>query len=198
MICRVYREYNKRLRAANSLDFDDLLLKPIDLFEQFPDRLEFYQDRFLRILIDEYQDTNKAQFKVTGMLGAKHGNVCVVGDDDQSIYGWRGADISNILDFERHWPQARVFKLEQNYRSTETILEAAHAVVSQNDGRTHKKLWTENGRGEPVVLLQGEDEAMEAALVCDRIRRATWRAAAWATSPCSTAPTPSPAPWRRA
>ena len=171
MISKIYREYTRRLRAANSLDFDDLLLKPIELFETHPERLAVYQDRFRRILIDEYQDTNKAQFKVTGMLGAQHGNVCVVGDDDQSIYGWRGADISNILDFEDHWKNARVFKLEQNYRSTETILEAAHAVVSQNGGRKDKKLWTENGRGEPVTLLSGEDDAMEAALVCDRIRR---------------------------
>jgi DNA helicase-2/ATP-dependent DNA helicase PcrA len=137
MIVRIFREYTKRLRAANSLDFDDLLLKPIELFEKHPDRLEFYQDRFRRILIDEYQDTNKAQFKVTGMLGAKHGNVCVVGDDDQSIYGWRGADISNILDFERHWKDAKVFKLEQNYRSTEIILDAAHHVCREPERRPH-------------------------------------------------------------
>ena len=167
----VYREYNRRLKQANAMDFDDLLLRPIDLFRQHPDRLSFYQNRFRYILIDEYQDTNAAQFEVTRLLASDHGNLCVVGDDDQSIYGWRGADIGNILGFEEHWPAARVFKLEQNYRSTETILNAAHAVVSQNEGRKDKKLWTDNGKGDPITLLAGDDEKGEAALVLQEVRK---------------------------
>ena len=167
----VYREYVRRLKQANAMDFDDLLLRPIDLFRQFPDRLKFYQERFRYILIDEYQDTNAAQFEATRLLASAHNNLCVVGDDDQSIYGWRGADIGNILGFEEHWPSARVFKLEQNYRSTETILNAAHAVVSQNEGRKDKKLWTENGKGAPIVLLAGDDEKGEAALVLQEVRK---------------------------
>ncbi len=168
-ISEVYRDYAGRLFEANAMDFDDLLLKPIELFESRPDRLEVYRRRFSHVLIDEYQDTNPAQFDVTRRLCLKQGNICVVGDDDQSIYGWRGADLRNILDFEEHWPEARVFKLEQNYRSGERILDAAHAVVSLNEGRKPKKLWTEAGPGEPVTLLAGEDEQMEAAQVCQRI-----------------------------
>ena len=168
-ISEIYREYSLQLRQANAMDFDDLLLKPIDLFRQHPDRLELYQDRFVYVLIDEYQDTNKAQFEVTRLLTGKRRNICVVGDDDQSIYGWRGADLGNILDFEKTWPHTQIFKLEQNYRSTETILEAAHAVVSRNASRHAKKLWTDKGRGDPIPVLVGEDETMEAALVCRRI-----------------------------
>jgi DNA helicase-2/ATP-dependent DNA helicase PcrA len=165
----IYRDYAIQLRQANAMDFDDLLLKPIDLFRAHPDRLAVYQERFRYVLIDEYQDTNQAQFEVARLLAQAHNNICVVGDDDQSIYGWRGADLRNILDFETTWPGAQVFKLEQNYRSTETILEAAHAVVSRNQGRHPKKLWTQNGRGEPIPMLVGEDESLEAALVCRRI-----------------------------
>ena len=168
-LAEIYREYARRLREANSMDFDDLLLKPIELFERFPDRLEVYRNRFRHVLIDEYQDTNRAQFEASRLLASGHGNLCVVGDDDQSIYGWRGADISNILDFEQAWPGATVFKLEQNYRSTETILDAAHAVVSLNGSRKPKKLWTDNGKGEPVRVLAAEDDGMEAAMVCQRI-----------------------------
>jgi DNA helicase II / ATP-dependent DNA helicase PcrA len=168
-LTEIYREYARRLREADSMDFDDLLVKPIELFERHPQRLAVYQQRFRYILIDEYQDTNRAQFEATRLLAGGHGNLCVVGDDDQSIYGWRGADIGNILDFEQAWPGARTFKLEQNYRSTETILDAAHAVVSHNAGRKPKKLWTRNGKGDPVALLAAEDDTMEAALVCQRI-----------------------------
>jgi len=165
-LVEIYREYARRLREANAMDFDDLLVKPIELFERHPERLEVYRQRFRYVLIDEYQDTNRAQFEATRQLAGGHGNLCVVGDDDQSIYGWRGADISNILDFEQAWPGARIFKLEQNYRSTETILDAAHAVVSRNESRKPKKLWTDNGKGDPVRLLAAEDDAMEAAQVC--------------------------------
>jgi DNA helicase-2/ATP-dependent DNA helicase PcrA len=168
-LSEIYREYALQLRKANAMDFDDLLLKPIDLFRDHPERLDLYQQRFRFLLIDEYQDTNQAQFEVSRLIAQHSRNICVVGDDDQSIYGWRGADLHNILDFERTWPETRVFKLEQNYRSTETILEAAHAVVSRNASRHPKKLWTQNGRGEPIALLLGEDETMEAALVCRRI-----------------------------
>jgi DNA helicase II / ATP-dependent DNA helicase PcrA len=165
----LYREYQKRLKMANAMDFDDLLLKPIELFQTSPDRLAYWQGRFTHVMIDEYQDTNRAQFEVAGSLAKEHGNICVVGDDDQSIYGWRGADISNILDFESHWQGAKVFKLEQNYRSTETILEAAHSVVSLNGSRKEKKLWTRKGAGSKITLLVGEDDGMESAQVCQRI-----------------------------
>jgi DNA helicase II / ATP-dependent DNA helicase PcrA len=168
-IAEVYREYERRLREANSMDFDDLLLKPIELFKNHPERLAAYQHRFSHILIDEYQDTNKAQYEVSRMLAQTHGNLCVVGDDDQSIYGWRGADISNILDFEEHWSKAKVFKLEQNYRSTQIILEAAHSIVSHNESRKEKKLWTDNGRGDKISLLVGEDDKMEAAQISQNI-----------------------------
>ncbi len=168
----IFRDYSAGLKKANAMDFDDLLLLPIELFRKFPERLHYWRDRFRHVMIDEYQDTNRAQFTVTQMLAEEHNNICVVGDDDQSIYGWRGADISNILDFEDHWPQTAVFKLEQNYRSSETILETAHSIVSHNAGRKPKKLWTDKGKGELVTLLAGEDEAMEAALICDRIQQA--------------------------
>lgn len=168
-ISEIYRDYAIHLRSSNAMDFDDLLLRPIELFRGHPERLEQYQNRFHYMLIDEYQDTNQAQFEVSRLLAQGHRNICVVGDDDQSIYGWRGADLRNILDFERTWPDTRTFKLEQNYRSTETILEAAHAVVSRNASRHEKRLWTQNGRGEPIPLLTGEDENVEAALVCRRI-----------------------------
>jgi len=168
-LSEIYRDYAIHLRSSNAMDFDDLLLRPIDLFRQHPERLAVYQDRFRYLLIDEYQDTNQAQFEVSRLIAAGHRNICVVGDDDQSIYGWRGADLRNILDFERTWPDTRTFKLEQNYRSTEIILEAAHAVVSRNAARHAKQLWTQNGRGEPIPLLVGDDENMEAALVCRRI-----------------------------
>ncbi|MFA7330296.1 MAG: UvrD-helicase domain-containing protein [Candidatus Delongbacteria bacterium] len=165
----IYRDYAIQLKQSNAMDFDDLLLKPIDLFRAHPERLKVYQERFRFLLIDEYQDTNQAQFEVARLLAQEHANICVVGDDDQSIYGWRGADLRNILDFERTWPGTRIFKLEQNYRSTEVILEAAHAVVSRNQSRHPKQLWTQNGRGELIPLLVGEDESLEAALICRRI-----------------------------
>ena len=144
-IAQCYREYQKRLKANNALDFDDLIFKTIQLFERHPDVLEMYQERFRYIMVDEYQDTNHTQFILVKQLSAKYRNLCVVGDDDQSIYKFRGADISNILDFESVFPDAKVVRLEQNYRSTSNILNAANAVIANNRGRKKKTLWTDKG-----------------------------------------------------
>ncbi|HCM91965.1 MAG TPA: ATP-dependent DNA helicase PcrA, partial [Lachnospiraceae bacterium] len=141
-VARVYAEYEKELKKSNALDFDDLLLKTVELFKAWPDILESYQDRFKYIMVDEYQDTNTVQFELIKLLADKYRNICVVGDDDQSIYKFRGANIRNILDFEKVYPDAAVVKLEQNYRSTQTILDAANAVISNNMGRKDKSLWT--------------------------------------------------------
>lgn len=161
-IARAYKEYEKQLRANNALDFDDLLVKTVELFQTQPDILESYQERFRYIMIDEYQDTNTVQFKFVSLLGEKYKNLCVVGDDDQSIYKFRGANIKNILNFESVFEGARVIKLEQNYRSTGNILNAANAVISHNTGRKEKSLWTENDQGKKIQLRQfdtGYDEA---------------------------------------
>jgi len=141
---QVYQLYEQRLRQNNAMDFDDLLLNMIHLLEQFPDVLQHYQQQFRYILVDEYQDTNAAQFRVLSLLAQSHRNLCVVGDDAQSIYGWRGADITNILEFQKHFPDATVIRLEQNYRSTQTILDAANAVIQHNRQQLKKKLWTEH------------------------------------------------------
>ncbi len=166
---RLYAEYEKALQAANALDFDDLLLRTVELFADFPQVLESYQDRFHYILVDEYQDTNAVQFALIGQLAAKRGNICVVGDDDQSIYRFRGADIRNILDFEQQFPQAKVVKLEQNYRSTQTILDAANGVISHNRRRKEKRLWSSNKRGEKIAFRQWESGQEEAAFVAQTI-----------------------------
>ena len=161
-IASVYEEYEKQMKANNALDFDDLLVKTVQLFLTQPDVLEYYQERFRYIMVDEYQDTNTVQFRFVSLLAAKYRNLCVVGDDDQSIYKFRGANIKNILDFEHVFQDAKVIKLEQNYRSTETILNAANAVIRNNVGRKSKTLWTENGEGEKIRLRQfdtGYDEA---------------------------------------
>ncbi len=165
----VYRLYQQRLLEASAMDFDDLLMVTVELFAAFPDALEEYQDRFRYILVDEYQDTNRAQYELVNQLAGKHRNVCVVGDSDQSIYAFRGADIRNILEFERDYPEARVVLLEQNYRSTETILEAANAVIANNSARKPKNLWTDLGRGDRIVHYRGEDEHDEAAFVAEEI-----------------------------
>ena len=141
-------EHQKRLKESNALDFDDIIMKTVKLFREFPEVLSYYQNRFLHILVDEYQDTNLAQYELVRMMAAKHRNLCVVGDDDQSIYSFRGADIRNILEFEQDFPDATVIRLEQNYRSTQTILNAANDVISNNYGRKKKTLWTNNGEGE--------------------------------------------------
>lgn len=169
LIQKVYEGYENQLRRNNALDFDDLLVKPIELFDRFPERLEFYQERFRYILIDEYQDTNRVQYLMIKQLAARYRNICVVGDDDQSIYGWRGADIRNILDFQKDYPEGVTFKLEQNYRSTANILAVAQAVVENNRRRHPKQLWTENDSGSSVQLNQAFDEADEARQVAGEL-----------------------------
>jgi DNA helicase-2/ATP-dependent DNA helicase PcrA len=166
---QVYRRYQARLLEANALDFDDLLMRMVDVLRLFPERLDYYRDLFRHILVDEYQDTNRAQYVLVKLLAEEHRQVTVVGDDDQSVYSWRGADIRNILRFEEDFPDAKVVKLEQNYRSSTTILDVANALVSHNRGRKPKSLWSERGPGEPVVVLECRDEHEEARLVCEEI-----------------------------
>ncbi len=170
-IATVYWEYEKQMRANNALDFDDLLVKTVQLLETQPDVLSYYQERFRYIMVDEYQDTNTVQFKLISTLARKYRNLCVVGDDDQSIYKFRGANIRNILDFEKVFEDAYVIKLEQNYRSTETILNAANAVIANNMGRKQKRLWTENGEGDRIAFRQFEDAYEEAEFVAGDIQR---------------------------
>ncbi len=172
-IARLYRRYQTRLRSAAALDFDDLLLEAVRLFHESPAVLERYQGRWRYLHIDEYQDTNRPQYLWVKALAAAHKNVCVVGDDDQSIYSWRGADIRNILDFERDYPNATVVKLEQNYRSTQLILDAAHAVVTNNASRTDKKLWTENAGGRPIQRFEAYNEEEEAEWIARQIEELT-------------------------
>ncbi|HHY38573.1 MAG TPA: UvrD-helicase domain-containing protein [Clostridia bacterium] len=168
-VSRVYALYQKRLEEDDALDFDDLLMLTVKLFEKAPGILAKYQERFLHVLIDEYQDTNHCQYVLSRMLAEKHRNISVVGDDDQSIYGWRGADIRNILEFERDYPDARVVRLEQNYRSTKTILSAANEVIKNNGGRKGKTLWTTNEKGSPIKVSVFEDDMSEAAWVADEV-----------------------------
>lgn len=159
---RVYREYQETMKKNNALDFDDIIVKTVELFRNCPEILDSYQERFQYIMVDEYQDTNTAQFELVRLLAQKYRNLCVVGDDDQSIYRFRGANIRNILDFEKYFPEAAVIKLEQNYRSTQNILDAANGVISNNVGRKEKRLWTANDAGEKIVFRQfetGYDEA---------------------------------------
>jgi DNA helicase-2/ATP-dependent DNA helicase PcrA len=167
----VYRRYQEKLKRANALDFGDLLLLTVQLFDQHPAVLDRYRERFRYVLVDEYQDTNHVQYRLTNLLASHHRNICVVGDDDQSIYRWRGADISNILDFERDYPDAQVIRLEQNYRSTGNILDAAGAVVACNQQRRGKKLWTENPRGAKVGIAVLNDDLEEARFVASDITR---------------------------
>lgn len=167
----VFVAYEERLKVANALDFDDLLVKTLELLAEHPPVLESYRDRFRYVMVDEYQDTNYAQYMLVKLLTDRSRNLCVVGDDDQSIYGWRGADIRNILDFEKDYPDATVIKLEQNYRSTANILDAANQVIAHNTGRKEKALWTEQGEGETIKLFCAGDEREEAAWVADRIKK---------------------------
>ncbi len=167
----VYELYEKRIHEMNAMDFDDLLFRTVNLLELFSDVADRYRATFRWILVDEYQDTNHAQYRLLQLLAGEQRNVCVVGDDDQSIYGFRGADINNILDFERDFPGAKVVKLEQNYRSTQTILSTANAVVSHNAGRKPKELWTDRGAGEPVRVTELEDEHAEARYIASEIER---------------------------
>ncbi len=170
-IADLYRLYQERLRAMNALDFDDLLLLTYRLFEREPDALARWQARAAHLLVDEYQDTNRVQYLIVRALSSRTGNLCVVGDEDQSIYRWRGADIRNILDFERDFPNATVFKLEQNYRSTRTILAAACGVIRNNRERKPKELWTENADGELVTWYTGLTERDEAEYIAREIAR---------------------------
>lgn len=166
---RIYAEYQKRLKKNNALDFDDLLIKPIELFQHHKTILHKYQDRFRFILIDEYQDTNHAQYVLIKLLADKSRNICVVGDDAQSIYAFRGADIRNILDFQRDYPDAKIIRLEQNYRSTKTILAAADQVIKHNVDQLSKNLWTENDEGDKITLLTCQDDRDEGATIVSRI-----------------------------
>ena len=168
---KAYREYQETLEANNALDFDDIIVKTVELFKCCPEVLESYQDRFQYIMVDEYQDTNTAQFELVGALAKKYRNLCVVGDDDQSIYKFRGANIRNILDFEEHFPEAVTIKLEQNYRSTQPILDAANAVISNNAGRKAKTLWTGRGDGEKVRLRQFDTAYEEAEFIAGDVAR---------------------------
>jgi DNA helicase-2/ATP-dependent DNA helicase PcrA len=168
---KVYETYQRDLAESDAVDFDDLLLRVVFLFEQHPDVLARYQRRWQYVLVDEYQDTNRAQYRLCALLAAVHRNLAVVGDDDQSIYSWRGADLRNILDFERDWPDAKVVKLEQNYRSTQTILDAAHAVVSRVEGRREKRLWTDRGSGAAVQVFDAYNEYEEAEFVARQVER---------------------------
>jgi len=168
---RVYERYEERLRQSKALDFDDLLMKTVQLFQEREKVLSKYQERYLHILIDEFQDTNVAQYMLAKQLAAKHHNICVVGDPDQSIYSWRAADLRNILNFEKDYPDAKVVFLEQNYRSTQTILEIASGIISANRQRKHKRLWTENEAGEKVIVVEAYNEQEEALFVVSEMER---------------------------
>ncbi|PYS00961.1 MAG: ATP-dependent DNA helicase Rep [Acidobacteria bacterium] len=165
----VFNEYEKRLRKSNALDFDDLLIKTVELFDKFPAAAEKYGTRFEYTMVDEYQDTNRMQYRLVRHLTRVHDNICVVGDEDQSIYSWRGADIQNILSFEKDYPRVRVIKLEQNYRSTKNILAAASAVVAHNEMRKGKTLWTQKASGERITSMEAADAEAEAMYVAERI-----------------------------
>jgi DNA helicase-2/ATP-dependent DNA helicase PcrA len=167
----IFRLYQQRLVEASAVDFDDILTLTVEILQAFPEVLERWQNRFQYILVDEYQDTNQAQYMLVKMLAAKHRNVCVVGDSDQSIYAFRGADMRNIMGFEKDYPDTRVILLEQNYRSTQTILDAANAVIANNASRQPKRLWTDEGAGEHIVVFEAEDEHEEAAYIAEEIAR---------------------------
>ena len=168
-IAQLYAEYEKRLHEANALDFDDIILKTVELLEQFEDVRTYYQRKFHYVMIDEYQDTNQLQYQLTALLAGGYENICVVGDDDQSIYKFRGATIENILSFEKQFKGARVIRLEQNYRSTQAILNAANAVISHNRGRKGKKLWTQNAAGDRITVYEASSESDEANYIASRI-----------------------------
>ena len=178
-VAEVYKEYQRQLFDNNALDFDDLICRTVELFQSCPEVLEQYQERFRFIMVDEYQDTNTAQFKLVSLLAAKYRNLCVVGDDDQSIYRFRGANIGNILNFEQFFPNAEVIRLEQNYRSTQNILNAANAVISHNKGRKEKTLWTDNGEGEKIRFRQFmnsfEEAEYVAGIISQKVGAGKWK-----------------------
>jgi DNA helicase II / ATP-dependent DNA helicase PcrA len=167
----VFHRYQEDLKAANAVDFDDLLILTVGLFEQHPDVAQKWQDRYRYIMVDEFQDTNRLQLELILYLGKNHQNVCVVGDDDQSIYGWRGAEVANILEFEHHFPNPEIVKLEQNYRSTSSILGTANGIIRHNPRRRPKSLWSENGEGEKVTVLEVPDDHEEASYVISEIQK---------------------------
>ena len=169
MVGDIYPLYNKLLSKANALDFDDIIYYAVRLLEQREDVLEKYQDRFLHVLVDEYQDVNTSQYWLIQLLSGKHKNITIVGDDDQSIYAWRGADVSLMLRFGSDYPDAKVITLSQNYRSTKKILDAAHSVIRHNRTRAEKQLWTENDAGVPVTITETGTELDEAMMVADAI-----------------------------
>ncbi|KEQ25339.1 DNA helicase PcrA [Paenibacillus tyrfis] len=171
IVAKVYSSYQRKLKANNSLDFDDLIMTTIELFQQVPEVLDFYQNKFQYLHVDEYQDTNRAQYMLCRMLADKYKRICVVGDSDQSIYRWRGADISNILDFEKDYPNATTILLEQNYRSTSNILNAANKVIGNNTGRKPKNLWTDKGDGQRIRLYQADSEHEEGYFITGEIRK---------------------------
>lgn len=170
MVKDLYPRYQRQLRAFNAVDFDDIIMLTVELLEEHPESRHYWQQKFRYLMVDEYQDTNSPQYRLINILAKGHGNLCVVGDDDQSIYGWRGADVGNILDFEKDFPGCRVVKLEQNYRSTGTILDAANHVIKNNPKRKEKKLWTSAGTGSLIDLLVAQDEEEEATTVVERIQ----------------------------
>lgn len=169
IVAKCYKAYQAELRQSESMDFDDLIMLTLRLFDQNPDVLAYYQQRYQYIHVDEYQDTNHAQYQLVKLLASRFKNICVVGDADQSIYGWRGADMQNILDFEKDYPEAKVVMLEENYRSTKKILQAANAVINNNRNRRPKKLWTQNSDGEQIVYYRARDEREEAVFVASTI-----------------------------
>ena len=168
-ISQIYRRYQERLKRMNMVDFDDLLTLTVRLWEEHPDVLRGYQERYRYVMIDEYQDTNRAQFRLIQLLVGDNGNICAVGDDDQSIYGWRGANQENILDFEKHFPGAKVIRLEQNYRSTNTILKTANALIAKNRNRRPKNLWSAKGEGDKIQCVTLDDAQAEADFIADTI-----------------------------
>jgi len=168
---RIYEIYEEKIRRCNAMDFDDLISRPVELFVKKPEILALYRDKFRYILIDEYQDINNSQYVLITMLAEKYKNICVVGDDDQSIYRFRGADITNILGFEQDYPEAKVIRLEQNYRSTKNILSAAHSVIKNNAGRKDKELWTDNTEGEKITFYYADDEVHESECILDAVDR---------------------------
>ena len=170
-VAKVYAAYESRKRAAGALDFDDLIMEAVRLFEDHPEVLQHYQERFRYLLVDEYQDTNRAQYQLVNMLAARYRNVCVVGDADQGVYSWRGATIANLLDFERDYPDATIFLMEQNYRSTQNILEVANALIEHNVQRKPKSLWTEAGAGELTIQFRADNEHEEAFFLAEEIER---------------------------
>ncbi|MCB9234563.1 MAG: UvrD-helicase domain-containing protein [Bacteroidia bacterium] len=175
VVSRIYGLYNTRLFNSNAMDFDDLLVKPVELFEAHPEVLYHWQNRFKYIMVDEFQDTNHAQYVITKMLAAKHENICVVGDDAQSIYSFRGATIQNILNFRKNYPETKIFKLEQNYRSTQTIVGAANQIISRNKNQIQKTVFTENSKGDHIQIIEAASETEEARSVVDQIREQKMR-----------------------